>query len=980
MVKRNKVSEEMKNEILFETGNRCAVCGITKPLEIAHIIPYSKVKEHKKDNLICLCCNCHTLADTGELNLKTLKKYKKYPWIKRNYNSKSVMCVTDTIVNYFKVKLQVTLEKEKKDFTEKDKRLLQFGIAGFLDIKPEEVIIERISEGSTIVKITLILNEKDKEKTKDKKELLSLLEPLDILDVKVVSINDLPMDKTIFKKKEKKKKEYKKKNQSYKKDSAIKLYLNKDWYLSVDCNGFYKGVYYESDGTYILQLRNIHNKQLRAIKIPKLNSDSAFENLYYNQKVEAEKQIVLTTGIMSPGLAFYDTNLLNIFRNIVFFPGNEQDKQVIGIQFEKKMPPRFCGFKIVEKGLLQTYPLTIKGLNYFTSTLLTEIIELGKSGKSKWNRTIVFQNRNKNHIAFDCNSKGEFIPYFIDKVINIDNNETCWYFGVPSVSSQWYSGTLEDFIKSNKDMDWYLEEYFSLLNNILLGLSSLHNTGFIHGDLRPANIMYTEDPKNPRDYHLVNYGNNRVLNHPFFLNRINREKNIIINRSIDRERNSPFYTPERRLTIENDDVNIGIFIKGEDNTLFIYLGWWEECIENDIVKSELIESIKNCKIEDHIDYITDNLAKYMQDELQRGDRIQIGDLIFNVIGVGVLHGTVVYKCELEHWKIYKFPIVLRDEDTFFINGSVRFFPVSKYIRIKQFSVSTDLYSIGALFLYLIYYGKNKNQENYKEFLDPEFHQLLIELESVQFFQTTWIDLATLCLNFNKIKLSQDGVEDIKKKMIDLNIDKINLNFSIKNRKSINLIKHSKDIARLIVNTIEGTKRLYENLDHNYVHFIYCIHFILCCLHKRIEIPENILEYFLNKSDIYSFLFDEEPAETKKEIYDKYKELFNVLPFTSNRTTPPRHDVLSPTKLCLQFLNNFMKYVNAKTFDAFIHDFNVINNVEISLTPLILKAKNQYLEDKMQVVIEKVGEIKDKCGLGNRKIKKGLEEILKLINE
>ena len=45
-------------------------------MDIHHIVPWSKCKEHKYENLIALCPNCHRLADRGRIDRKSLKIYK----------------------------------------------------------------------------------------------------------------------------------------------------------------------------------------------------------------------------------------------------------------------------------------------------------------------------------------------------------------------------------------------------------------------------------------------------------------------------------------------------------------------------------------------------------------------------------------------------------------------------------------------------------------------------------------------------------------------------------------------------------------------------------------------------------------------------------------------------------------------------------------------------------------------------------------
>lgn len=78
MSDRPAIPVELKRQILVEVGHRCAIPTCRFPtIEIAHIEPYEKVKEHRYENLLALCPNCHTRADKGEIDRKSLKIYKR---------------------------------------------------------------------------------------------------------------------------------------------------------------------------------------------------------------------------------------------------------------------------------------------------------------------------------------------------------------------------------------------------------------------------------------------------------------------------------------------------------------------------------------------------------------------------------------------------------------------------------------------------------------------------------------------------------------------------------------------------------------------------------------------------------------------------------------------------------------------------------------------------------------------------------------
>ena len=74
---RPRIPTELKRRVLLEAGHRCAIhtCRHTETV-IHHITPWAKSQEHEYENLIALCPNCHTRADRGEIDRKSLRIYK----------------------------------------------------------------------------------------------------------------------------------------------------------------------------------------------------------------------------------------------------------------------------------------------------------------------------------------------------------------------------------------------------------------------------------------------------------------------------------------------------------------------------------------------------------------------------------------------------------------------------------------------------------------------------------------------------------------------------------------------------------------------------------------------------------------------------------------------------------------------------------------------------------------------------------------
>ena len=74
---RPSMPADLRRRVLVEAGHRCAIPACRHiDVEIHHIIPWKKCKNHSYDNLIALCPNCHRLADRGGIDRKSLKLYK----------------------------------------------------------------------------------------------------------------------------------------------------------------------------------------------------------------------------------------------------------------------------------------------------------------------------------------------------------------------------------------------------------------------------------------------------------------------------------------------------------------------------------------------------------------------------------------------------------------------------------------------------------------------------------------------------------------------------------------------------------------------------------------------------------------------------------------------------------------------------------------------------------------------------------------
>lgn len=84
---RPRIPADVERQVLSESGHRCAVCGEPWPLARAHIIPWRDSHEHRAEDLICLCANCHRRADSEGWSQRTLREYKQRPWVLRRFDT-----------------------------------------------------------------------------------------------------------------------------------------------------------------------------------------------------------------------------------------------------------------------------------------------------------------------------------------------------------------------------------------------------------------------------------------------------------------------------------------------------------------------------------------------------------------------------------------------------------------------------------------------------------------------------------------------------------------------------------------------------------------------------------------------------------------------------------------------------------------------------------------------------------------------------
>jgi type I restriction enzyme R subunit len=152
MSERPAIPIDVQRQVLFESCNRCAVCGFGLSIELAHIIPWRDTKDHSASNLIALCATCHEMADKQKWISKDFEAYKKTPWALRTNvgipNSAPQKAMVDLI-----------LARDAEDMGEHQRLQLVYMVAAYTGVAIGNVkLIAVAPSNSSLIRIELPFN------------------------------------------------------------------------------------------------------------------------------------------------------------------------------------------------------------------------------------------------------------------------------------------------------------------------------------------------------------------------------------------------------------------------------------------------------------------------------------------------------------------------------------------------------------------------------------------------------------------------------------------------------------------------------------------------------------------------------------------------------------------------------------------------------------------------------------------------------
>lgn len=258
-----------------------------------------------------------------------------------------------------------------------------------------------------------------------------------------------------------------------------------------------------------------------AIRIPRLLESDPLLNFYIAETVYYEgmqanmlRDKVGLLGAASNSRFTYPSNYTQIPVTNSDTKGlaeNELNQCFIGFYLSPRKNPQLC---LVSKK--QIWPARfaqfMKQKNVYPADLFNGIFKRCSTNYDPGTfNNLLFISDNDN-IEINCvqqNKYDDFLQTLSRQTIEFFLNKkeiSGWWFNLPVAEYSWMTADLERLLTGCLDYElkdsvssevqalweWDLDEWLQLFQTLCDGLQSLHDSGFIHGDVRPANIM-TDD-------------------------------------------------------------------------------------------------------------------------------------------------------------------------------------------------------------------------------------------------------------------------------------------------------------------------------------------------------------------------------------------------------------------------------------------------------------------------------------------------------
>jgi serine/threonine protein kinase len=549
-----------------------------------------------------------------------------------------------------------------------------------------------------------------------------------------------------------------------------------------------------------------------------------------------------------------------------------QDDHVLFVSFEKGKKPRFCSVNFVD-GRLSVFPSGAAGeLSFINEKFWNQIKKESLQPARFDDVEVEFA-----HTVYCLKSNQNAAPTNVGRLsdtFDLEFTDRCWYAAIPSIVYDWADGTLQEAISMGQLHEWEVREHFLLFERVLDGVSALHGVGMLHGDIRPANVMAVGATDNPSSYRLGDYGSFTRGAEDIASGGDSGEHSghTLTGPGVGRQRVTPFYSPERRAGVERESADVAIVLNmlnrpaaggksKDDGEYFVRLGWRSKLIDVDSGKPRpgIVQAMRADR--ERLTKKDRALIIKSADALQPGDRLRLRDYIFTVIQAGQVDDDVVCRCQSGFANVLHDRLAVMSQRTVIDDETV--VSLAQYTEFRQWSVATDLYSVGALCLYCLFcagvprseraqgsdandvkdkpassapassakaspegdtrVGKLERAESDDRSPDARFSEMMVILENVQYFQAFWGELEKFRNELetyheeNPLSSPDDAAEHRTSEGNSLRTMAI---------ETVNNIVQSAPNADVIL----------QKFDLNVAHFLLFMHFVLSCLHRQTDVP------------------------------------------------------------------------------------------------------------------------------------------------
>ena len=731
-------------------------------------------------------------------------------------------------------------------------------------------------------------------------------------------------------------------------EKEFKFWINNYYYFKTqkeesedDTGDYYRTLFTDTaEGAlgYIIKLHHRDNKdddpdnnEFWALKIPKLTGATLRENAYIDELMRQEVLGVRRVGQNNDGLL--EAKFENVLREPIQ-TSNEYNKKfndgLLLVKCEIGRNPVFCLLKSDNTYHPDGTAHPIDEVFGFSSDdkeklKFNKIRESSKAGDFLWETTTFLVSRSAEKAIFNQSEASQS---------NLVTNLT-WYACVPSIAYKWAKGSLQESIGfSSKRVDnegntvahFFLKarDFIEFTKIICRGLRNLHARKMIHGDLRPANILYTGKLNDPTSYQIADYGSFAFTPEVSPVPANNNPQLTSLGPITTGERASIFYAPERIKGNENELANKAYFLIDDPqttNSLWIVLGWdhsgeqididglkkkvgfpnsrqtpkddgrkkenettlskklEEEELEEQIIASDQNDEGKNENLQTNEIEENNPVIRLTEAEalLQKGDFLRIQDYVFQLEAPEeAFESYRIYKCDPKlYWKISHGRIAFDDMKSSVLPIELN---LDRVIESQQWSAATDLYSLGILLLYVIFRNSGlDHQGNMKneKLEESRFHQMMLNVTSEQFLNAIWLDIEPLRYEIEKKRKERRNE--------DLGTIKVNLSqYSTDDEDSRE--EELKEATRRIINWIiqnsPGVEVLVQEL--NYSRFIFLFHFALCCIHRRNSLDDDVKAKIQHIESSPSFPFCESrvdapaPNGAAEKALERLKDIQEII--------------------------------------------------------------------------------------------------------